>query len=55
MNRSLMITLSSGVLYVAALCVFSLPVSGQTPAEIENLAWIIHDFASEKRKGALKD
>ena len=20
-----------------------------------NLAWIIHDFASEKRKGALKD
>ena len=22
---------------------------------IDNVAWIIHDFASEKRKGALKD
>jgi hypothetical protein len=23
--------------------------------ELTTLAWIIHDFASEKRKGALKD
>jgi len=38
MNRSLAIKLSSGVLCAAALCVFSLPVFGQTPAEIESLA-----------------
>jgi hypothetical protein len=28
---------------------------GEKPVSDEALAWIIHDFASEKRKGALKD
>jgi hypothetical protein len=38
MNRSFTFALSSGVLSAALLCLFSLPVSGQTPAEIEALA-----------------
>jgi TonB family protein len=38
MTRSLTIALSSGVLCAAVLCLFSLPVSGQAPAEIEILA-----------------
>jgi TonB family protein len=38
MNRSLAKVLSSGVLCAAALCLFSLPVSGQTPAEIQTIA-----------------
>ncbi len=38
MTRSLTIALSSGVLCAAALCVFSIPAFGQTPAEIESLA-----------------
>jgi TonB family protein len=38
MNRSRLASLSSTVLCATALCLFSLPVSGQTPAEIENLA-----------------
>ena len=38
MTRSLAIALSSGVLCAIALCLFSLPVSGQTPAEIATLA-----------------
>jgi len=38
MNRSLTIALSSSVLCATALCLFPLPVSGQTPAEIETLA-----------------
>ena len=29
--------------------------NGQYPYIVEALAWIIHDFAGEKRKGALKD
>jgi hypothetical protein len=35
-----------------------LSAEGKKPASSlrgTNLAWIIHDFASEKRKGALKD
>jgi len=36
--RSLAIAISSGILCVAAQCFFSLPVSGQTPAEINALA-----------------
>jgi TonB family protein len=38
MMRSLMMAISSGVLCGAALCLFSLPASGQTPAEINALA-----------------
>jgi TonB family protein len=38
MMRSLTMAISSGVLCAAALCFFSLPVSGQTPAEINALA-----------------
>jgi hypothetical protein len=38
LNRLLMIRLSSVVLCVAGLGLFSLPVIGQTPAEIETLA-----------------
>ena len=38
MTRSLAIAPSSGVLCAIALCLFSLPVSGQTPAEIATLA-----------------
>jgi TonB family protein len=38
MTRSLAIALSSGVLCAFALCLFCLPVSGQTPAEIATLA-----------------
>jgi TonB family protein len=38
MNRSRLASLSSTVLSATALCLFSLPVSGQTPAEIEGLA-----------------
>ncbi len=38
MTRSLTSALSSGVLCAAALCVFSIPAFGQTPAEIESLA-----------------
>jgi TonB family protein len=38
MMRSHMMAISSGVLCGAALCLFSLPASGQTPAEINALA-----------------
>lgn len=38
MNWSLMKALRPGILCAAALCFLSLPVSGQTPAEIESLA-----------------
>jgi TonB family protein len=38
MMGSLMMAISSGVLCGAALCLFSLPVSGQTPVEINALA-----------------
>jgi hypothetical protein len=31
------------------------PISGVYRDLDEYLAWIIHDFAGEKRKGALKD
>jgi len=33
----------------------SIPDLNWTREIVEQLAWIIHDFASEKRKGALKD
>lgn len=36
--RSLTMAISSGVLCAAALCFFPLPISGQTPAEINTLA-----------------
>ena len=36
--RSLTMAISSGVLCAAALCLFPLPISGQTPAEINTLA-----------------
>ncbi|HSZ20424.1 MAG TPA: energy transducer TonB [Candidatus Acidoferrum sp.] len=38
MARSRTIALSAGILCAIASCIFSLPVSGQTPAEIEALA-----------------
>jgi TonB family protein len=38
MARSLTIAFSSGVLCAAASCMFSIPASGQAPAEIESLA-----------------
>jgi TonB family protein len=38
MMRSLTMAISSGVLCAAALCFFPLPISGQTPAEINTLA-----------------
>ena len=38
LNRSLSKAISSCVLCSAALCLFSLPVSGQTPAEIQTIA-----------------
>jgi hypothetical protein len=31
------------------------PEKSQKSADRKCLAWIIHDFASKKRKGALKD
>ena len=31
------------------------PVTTDEFSELAGLAWIIHDFAGEKRKGALKD
>jgi TonB family protein len=38
MNGSLTKALSSGLLCAAALCLFPLPVSGQTPAEIQTIS-----------------
>jgi hypothetical protein len=38
MTRPFTIALSSGILCVAAMFVFSFPVSGQAPPEIESLA-----------------
>lgn len=38
MTRTLMIAFSAFVLWAVRLCLFSLPVSAQTPAEIETLA-----------------